>query len=52
MRLVDDFYYAELSDPDSAGRYRIRKYTNDCEPSCAGGTTTSRLYSWNGTSYV
>lgn len=52
MTELQSFYYAELTSPDADGRYRIREYTNDCIPSCAGGTTTSRLYSWNGTRYV
>lgn len=53
MQLLKDFYYAELASPGADGRYyRIRQYTNDCKPDCARGTTTSRLYTWNGTTYV
>lgn len=47
-----DLYYAEIVGPNSAGLYAIRKFNNDCEPDCAGGTTTSRLYIWNGVNYV
>lgn len=52
MKLLKDFYFAELAGTDSAGQVRIRQFSNDCEPDCALGTITSRLYSWNGTTYA
>jgi hypothetical protein len=52
MTGLADFYYAELIGPGSTGYYQIRQYDNDCNPSCAQGTTTSKLYSWNGAEYV
>jgi hypothetical protein len=46
------FYYAETTDPDGDGTYEVQASGNDCEPSCAGGTTTSDLYRWNGSEYA
>lgn len=45
------YYYAELTGPDSDGRYQIEASNNDCDPSCAGGTITSETLSWNGHDY-
>ncbi|KQR97567.1 hypothetical protein ASG12_16845 [Williamsia sp. Leaf354] len=46
------YYYAELQGPDASGAYAIKESSNDCEPSCAGGTVTSKILRWNGSSYV
>lgn len=45
------YYYAELLGPGSDGRYQIQKSANDCNPSCAGGTTTTQVLSWDGNGY-
>ncbi|WP_297005927.1 hypothetical protein [uncultured Corynebacterium sp.] len=45
------YYYADLVGPGADGRYQIEQSANDCTPSCAGGTITSELLSWNGTDY-
>lgn len=50
-RLALTGYYAELTGPGSDGLYRIEQFHNDCTPSCAGGTTTSQIYVWNGSDY-
>lgn len=47
-----NFYSAELVGPGADGRYSIKSSINDCEPSCAGGTTTTTLLVWDGTNYV
>ena len=44
-------YYANLLGPGADGLYRIEQFNNDCTPSCAEGTTTSRVYVWNGSDY-
>lgn len=46
------FYFSELVGPDNSGLFSIRQSSNDCSPSCAGGTTLSRLYFWNGVDYA
>lgn len=46
------FYYAELIGPGADGQYSIRQSSNDCDPSCADGTTTYEDLRWNGTDYV
>lgn len=46
------FYHAELVGPGSNGRYTIRQFRNDCNPSCASGTITSKDFHWNGSAYV
>lgn len=46
------FYYSELRGPGKDGRYTIRQYNNDCDPTCAGGTITHRDYRWDGKRYV
>lgn len=45
------FYSAELRGPGKDGRYVIRKFTNDCDPSCAEGTTTAQDFVWTGEDY-
>lgn len=45
-------YYAELVGPGADGQYTIRQSSNDCDPSCADGTTTYEDLRWNGTDYV
>lgn len=45
-------YYAELIGPGADGRFTVKQSHNDCNPTCAGGTTTSWIYRWNGSSYV
>lgn len=45
-------YYAELIGPGADGLYTIRQSSNDCDPSCADGTTTYEDLRWNGTDYV
>lgn len=45
-------YYAELVGPGVDGQYVIRQSSNDCDPSCAAGTTTHEDLRWNGTDYV
>lgn len=46
------YYYAELVGPNADGRYSIKQSSNDCTPSCAGGTTTDEILTWNGSDYV
>ena len=47
------FYDAQLQSPASpSGLYQVTVTTSDCNPSCASGTTTSKVYTWNGTAYV
>lgn len=46
------FYNAKLIGPNAAGRYSVRHYVNDCDPSCGTGTTTSKVYTWNGSNYA
>lgn len=43
---------AELLGPGADGRYAIRQWTNDCTPSCAEGTTTTKDLRWNGFDYL
>lgn len=45
------YYYAELFGPGADGRYTIRQSSNDCNPSCADGTTTDQILTWNGSDY-
>ena len=46
------FHYASLSGPDADGRYAIIAYTQGCDPSCAEGTDSSKLLTWNGSDYT
>jgi serine/threonine protein kinase len=46
------YYYADLVGPGADGRYSIRQSSNDCNPSCADGTTTEEILTWNGSEYV
>lgn len=46
------FYYAEVRDEDRDGELEIVASENDCDPSCAGGTTTSTAYEWTGSDYA
>lgn len=45
-------YHAELIGPGQDGLYQIEQFHNDCTPGCANGTTTSRVYAWNGSDYA
>lgn len=42
------FYYAEAVDPDEDGTLEVEVSENDCIPSCADGSITSTLYTWDG----
>jgi hypothetical protein len=46
------YYYAELVGPGANGQYTIRQSRNDCTPSCAAGTVTTKDLHWNGSDYV
>lgn len=46
------FYYAYPVDIDNDGTFEIEDYTNDCNPSCAGGQITSEIFAWNGNDYT
>jgi serine/threonine-protein kinase len=46
------FHYASLSGPGADGRYAIIDYTESCTPSCAEGTDSSEILTWNGTEYT
>lgn len=48
----NDFYYAYVVDVDNDGIFEIEKYTLDCNPSCADGTTTSEIYRWTGSGFA
>lgn len=41
-------YYARLEKPGADGLVTIIHSQNDCNPSCAGGTTTEERLKWNG----
>ncbi|WP_406817364.1 protein kinase domain-containing protein [Mycobacterium sp. M23085] len=43
---------AELLGPGADDRYTIRQSNNDCTPSCAGGTITTKDLHWNGSDYL
>lgn len=45
------FYSSYIVDLDDDGAYEIRTYSNDCDPSCAEGTTTAIDFSWSGSNY-
>ncbi len=46
-------YGAEtVPDPTRRGVLAVKQSSNDCNPDCAGGTTTSKLYVWNGSGYI
>ena len=45
------YYSARTVGPGTDGRYQILSEVNDCEPSCADGTTHRKVLSWNGRSY-
>lgn len=45
-------YYASTKDKGRDGVLEVEQYSNDCNPSCAGGTITSKVFVWNGTRYV
>lgn len=47
-----DLYYASLEGPAADGLYRVLKSNNDCDPTCAEGTTTSVRLKFNGRSFV
>ena len=38
-------------DANGDGILETEKFANDCEPDCAGGTITSRIYRWTGDGY-
>jgi len=46
------YYYAELIGPGSDGQFVIRKWQQNCTPSCAEGTPTSVDLAWDGSKYV
>lgn len=46
------FYGARIVDIDGDRVNEIEVETNDCNPSCAGGTATTRLFKWDGRDYV
>jgi hypothetical protein len=46
------FYSSRVADVDGDGRLEVLVETNDCVPDCAGGSTTTVTYRWNGTDYV
>lgn len=46
------FYSAVIVDRDGDGQFEIEQATNDCEPSCGEGTTTVKVFRWNGTDYA
>lgn len=46
------FYGATTVDVDSDGVFEIDQESNDCTPSCAGGTVSHQIYKWNGGNYV
>lgn len=45
-------YYASTTDKGGDGVLEVEQYSNDCTPSCAGGTITSKVFVWNGKRYV
>ena len=45
------FYSAQPIDVNSDGQLEIEQSSNDCNPTCAGGTTTTVLYHWDGRDY-
>ena len=46
------YYDAKLNGPGPDGRYTITQFSNNCEPSCAGGSVTSQVLHWDGHDYV
>ncbi len=46
------YYSAELEGPGSDGQYTIKESINNCDPSCAGGTITTKILRWNGSGYA
>jgi hypothetical protein len=46
------YYNAKLDGLGPDRTYAIRTSHNDCEPSCADGTTTEQVLHWTGTDYV
>ena len=56
MPPVDDydgrFYSAEAVDVDDDGQLEIVVESNDCNPSCAGGTVTAQTFGWDGNDYA
>ena len=47
-----NFYGGILVGPDSSGLYQVNAYRNDCTPSCAAGTMTVRVFTWDGGKYI
>lgn len=45
------FYYAEAVDPNEDGTLEVEVSENDCIPSCADGSITSTVYTWDGEDY-
>ena len=45
------FYYAEVVDVDGDGTSEVEQSSNDCDPSCAGGSIETTVYRWDGTDY-
>lgn len=46
------YYFGGTIDLDRDGKREIVSFDNDCDPTCAGGTTTSIVHVWNGRTYV
>lgn len=42
------FYSADVVDDNGDGIYEVVVATNDCNPDCAGGSTTFATYRWDG----
>lgn len=46
------FYYADIVDVEGDGVFEIAQHSNDCNPTCAGGTITTEIWRWDGVDYV
>ncbi|MFT4126231.1 MAG: hypothetical protein QM662_08380 [Gordonia sp. (in: high G+C Gram-positive bacteria)] len=49
---LNRYYSAELIGPDPTIGYSITLSANDCSPTCADGTVSTRTIHWNGSAYV
>ena len=47
-----DFYSAVARDVDGDRVYEIIQGTNNCDPSCGNGTSSQRVYEWDGRRYA
>lgn len=50
--LGKDLINIELVGPGADGRYALQHAMNDCTPSCAEGTWTEEILTWDGDDYV